>query len=113
MKVLGSKVKVTNRIAAASIFDEVPIYRGPIKNIKQKEYECAGILKCKIKLFKKETEDEAEKRNADPRFLDMIELRRNREIEYQIPDVNENFPSQDVEVRVYLLKAFQMTPFQV
>ena len=32
---------------------------------------------------------------------------------WQVPDVNENFQSQNIEVRVYLLKAFQMTPVQV
>jgi len=32
---------------------------------------------------------------------------------WQVPDVNENFQSQNLEVRIYLLKAFQMTPCQV
>jgi len=95
------------------IFDELTLFRGPIKNNKQKLSELVGILKCKVKLFRKETEEVAELRGEDPRFLDMTELKRNREVEYQIPDVNENYPSRDIEVRVYLLKAFQMTPLQV
>jgi hypothetical protein len=97
----------------AHIFDELMLYRGPIKNHKMKEHETVGILKCKVKLFMKESADEAERRGAEQRYLDMAELKRNREVEYQIPDVNENYPGRDVEVRVYLLKAFQMTPLQV
>jgi len=61
----------------------------------------------------KESAEEAERRGEEQRYLDMAELKRNREVEYQIPDVNENYPGRDVEVRVYLLKAFQMTPLQV
>jgi len=95
------------------IFDELSLFRGPIKNMKQKEQEKIGILKCKVKLFKKESAEEADRRGEDPRYLDMKELQRHKEVEYQIPDVNENYPGRDVEVRVYLLKAFQMTPLQV
>jgi len=97
------------------IFDELTLFRGPIKNNKQKLSELVGILKCKVKLFRKESEEDAEKAvpGEDPRYLDMTELKRNRVVEYQIPDVNENYPMRAVEVRVYLLKAFQMTPLQV
>ena len=94
----------------SNIFDEVQIFRGPIKNSKQKDSEGVGILKCKVKLFKKESEEAAELRGEDQRYLDMQELKRNKEVEYQIPDVNENYPARDVVVRVYLLKAFQMSP---
>jgi hypothetical protein len=43
----------------------------------------------------------------------MNELKRGNEVEYEVPDVNENFPGRDVEVRVYLLRAFQISPTQV
>ena len=47
------------------------------------------------------------------RWLDMNELKRGNEVEYEVPDVNENYPGRDVEIRVYLLRAFQISPTQV
>ena len=43
----------------------------------------------------------------------MNELKRGNEVEYEVPDVNENYPGRDIEVRVYLLRAFQISPTQV
>lgn len=43
----------------------------------------------------------------------MNELKRGNEVEYEVPDVNENYPGRDVEIRVYLLRAFQISPTQV
>ena len=43
----------------------------------------------------------------------MNELKKFRTVEYEVPDVNENYPARDIEVRVYLLKAFQISPTQV
>jgi len=94
-------------------FDELVLYRGPIHNFKQIQHESVGILKCKVKLFRKEDEAVAESRGDDPRFLDMAELKAGKEVPYEVPDVNENFQSRDIEIRIYLLKAFQMTPSQV
>jgi len=97
----------------ADAFDELVLFRGPIQNFKQVEAEAVGILKCKIKLYRLEDEAAAEARGEEQRFLDMAELKKGKEVPYEVPDVNENFQSQNIEVRVYLLKAFQMTPCQV
>ena len=94
-------------------FDEVPLYRGTIKNFKLLAAEEVGILKCKVKLFKLEDAADAEARGDEQRYLDMAEIKRGKEVPYTVPDVNENFPQQNLEVRIYLLKAFQVTPSQI
>jgi hypothetical protein len=92
-------------------FDEVKLYRGQIKNAKQLDAEVVGILKCKLKVYQKEKISEAEKaKGIEERFLDMDELKRGRQIAYEMPDIFENYPSSNVEVRVYLLRAFQVNP---
>uniref|UniRef100_A0A7S4U7T2 C2 domain-containing protein n=1 Tax=Guillardia theta TaxID=55529 RepID=A0A7S4U7T2_GUITH len=107
----GKKGAWKNRLT--EIFDELPLYRGPIKNVKLAKYEIVGFLKCKVKLFKLEDQAQAEARGEEPRYLDMVELKNGREVPYEVPDVNENYPATDLEIRVYLLKAFQVSPSTV
>lgn len=92
---------------------QVPLYRGVLKNFKQLHAEVVGYLKCKVKLFKLEDQAVAEARGEEQRYLDMAEMKRGKEVAYAVPDVNENYQQQNVEIRIYLLKAFQVTPSQV
>jgi hypothetical protein len=92
-------------------FDEVKLYRGQIKNAKQLDAEVVGILKCKLKVYQKEQISEAEKaKGTEERFLDMDELKNGRQIAYEMPDIFENYPAHNIEIRVYLLRAFQVNP---
>ncbi len=51
--------------ACQDAFDEVPLFRGRIKDYKRRTAGCVGILKCKIKIFRKEDETLAGKAKAD------------------------------------------------
>jgi hypothetical protein len=87
------------------------VYRGIIKNAKQLEAEVLGIIKCKLKVFKLEKISEGEKaKGAEPRFLDLSELKKGKRIKYELPDIDENYPSSNIDIRVYLLRAFQVNP---
>jgi hypothetical protein len=43
----------------------VPLFRGRIRDYKRRNAECVGIVKCKIKIFRKEDETIAGKAKAD------------------------------------------------
>jgi len=60
-----------------------------------------GIVKCKIKVFQEEelTED-AQAQGKEPRYLDLKLLQEGKEVEYEMPDVNENFPYREIEIRM-------------
>ena len=101
-------------------FDEIALYVGRIKDYKRRDAECVGIVKCKIKIFRKEDETLAGKAKADPtrdpRFFevgsddpsiaDALETARP----YHMYNIYESYPEAQVEVRAYCLKAFQVTP---
>ena len=81
-------------------FDEVKLFRGQIKNEKQKEAEVVGIIKCKIKVFQLEEISPAdEAKGIEAKFLDMAELKEGRRMEYEMPDIYENFPARNLEIR--------------
>lgn len=68
----------------ADAFDELVLFRGPIQNFKNVEAESVGILKCKIKLYRLEDLAEAEARGEEQRFLDMAELKKGKEVPYEV-----------------------------
>ncbi len=101
-------------------FDEIALYRGRIRDYKRREAESVGIVKCKIKIFRKEDETLAGMAKADntrhPDFYevgpedvsiaDALEHMRP----YRMYNIYELYPEATVEVRAYCLKAFQVTP---
>jgi len=92
-------------------FDEVKLYRGQIRNAKQLDAEVIGILKCKIKVYQLEEISEGDKaKGKEAQFLDMAELKEGHRVPYEMPDIFENYPARNIEIRVYLLRAFQINP---
>ena len=101
-------------------FDEIALYKGRIKDYKRREAEQVGIVKCKIKIFRKEDETLAGMAKADntrppdyyevgpedPSIADALEHMRP----YRMYNIYELYPETTVEVRAYCLKAFQVTP---
>jgi len=101
-------------------FDEIGLYKGRIKDYKRREAEQVGIVKCKIKIFRKEDETLAGRAKADttrtpdyyevgpedPSISDALENMRP----YRMYNIYELYPESTVEIRAYCLKAFQVTP---
>jgi hypothetical protein len=105
-------------------FDEVALFNGRIKDYKRRDAECVGIVKCKIKIFRKEDETISGKAKADtsrdpqyfevdaddPSISDALEFARP----YRQYNIYETYPEAIVEVRAYCLKAFQVClPFSL
>lgn len=95
-------------------FDEVALYSGRIKDYKRRDAECVGIVKCKIKIFRKENETISGKAKADPTrdpqffevspddpsISDALEFARP----YRQYNIYETYPEAIVEVRACCLK---------
>ena len=101
-------------------FDEVPLFKGRINDYKRREAYQVGIVKCKIKIFRKEDETISGKAKADtsrdPRYYEVgsDDPSISDALEYARPyrqyNIYETYPDATVEVRAYCLKAFQVTP---
>jgi len=101
-------------------FDEISLFHGRVKNPKRRAAEQVGMVKCKIKLFMREDETLAGKskkdESRDPEFYEVgpedLSIHEAMDLgrPYRMYNINETYEEATVEVRVYCLRAFQVTP---
>jgi len=102
-------------------FDEIALFRGRVKDYKRREASKIGMIKCLVKLFRKEDEDEkgkskrslgkkdatfCETLKSDPNMEKALDMARA----YRMYNIFELYPDVTVDVRLYCLKAIQVTP---
>ena len=102
-------------------FDEIALFRGRVSDYKRREACKIGIIKCLVKIFRKEDEDEKgkskrslgkkdavfyETAKSDPNMEKALEKARP----YRMYNIYELYPDVTVDVRLYCLKAIQVTP---
>ena len=102
-------------------FDEIALFRGRVWDYKRREACKLGIIKCQIKVFRKEDEDEKGKSKRslgkkDATFYETMksdtdmEKALDKARPYRMNNIYETYPDATVDVRLYCLKAIQVTP---